>query len=74
MHKITRTHPLLSHLSQHNILCNEQHSFCHARSCESQLLLTINDLAVNQTDVIMLDFTKAFDKVSRELLYYKLQN
>ena len=70
---------IYSHLSQYNILCDEQHGFHHARSCESQLLLTINNLAVNlnnggQTDVIMLDFTKAFDKVSHELLYCKLQN
>ena len=48
------------------ILCNEQHGFRHARSCETKLLLTINDFAVNlnnkgQTDVILLDFSKAFD-------------
>jgi len=70
---------IYSHLSQYNILCDEQHGFRHARSCESQLLLTINDLAVNlnnggQTNVIMLDFTKVFDKVSHELLYCKLKN
>lgn len=70
---------IYSHLSLYNILCDEQHGFRHARSCESQLLLTINDLAINlnnrgQTDVIMLDFSKAFDKVSHQHLYHKLQN
>jgi len=33
------------HLSQHNVLCNERHGFCHSRSCETQLLLTVNDFA-----------------------------
>jgi hypothetical protein len=38
------------------------------RSCESQLILTIQDLAAglnskSQIDAILLDFSKAFDKV-----------
>ena len=70
---------IYSHLSAHNILCDEQHGFRHARSCETQLLLTINDFAVNlnnkgQTDVILLDFSKAFDKVSHQHLYHKLNH
>ena len=49
------------------------------RSCETQLITVINDFATNlnnglQTDVILLDLTKAFDKVSHELLCGKLYN
>ena len=65
------------HLTQYNILRTEQHGFWSGRSCESQLLITIHDLAQNldegkQTDVILLDFTKAFDKVPHNHLCYKL--
>ena len=43
------------------------------RSCESQLILAIQDLAKGidareQHDVILLDFSKAFDKVPQALL------
>ena len=56
---------------------NEQHGFHKNRSCETQLLETINDLALslnagNQTDLLLLDFAKAFDKVSHQHLLYKL--
>ena len=68
-----------SHLSQYDILCNEQHGFRNLRSCETQLLLTVNDLSETlnnggQTDAILLDFSKAFDRVSHQNLYYKLQH
>ena len=70
---------IFSHLSQHNILCDEQHGFRHGRSCETQLLFTINDFAESlnnngQTDAILLDFSKAFDKVSHQHLYHKLHH
>ena len=65
------------HLEEHNIICNEQHGFRAGHSCETQLLITIHDFAQNlnnrkQTDVILLDFTKAFDKVSHKRLCSKL--
>jgi len=49
------------------------------RSCESQLLETINDLSFNlnakiQTDFLLLDFSKAFDKVSYSCLLSKLSH
>jgi hypothetical protein len=47
------------------------------RSCEGQLILTIQDLAKNidnrgQADLILLDFSKAFDKVPHKRLLYKI--
>ena len=46
--------------------------------CETQLLITLNDfLKANdqgqQTDIIILDFSKAFDTVPHEELLYKLK-
>ena len=72
---------IFSHLDVHNILCDEQHGFRQKRSCEiiTQLLLTIQNLTRNlheglQTDVLFLDFLKAFDKVDRTLLLHKLEH
>ena len=54
-----------------------QHGFRRGRSCESQLLIIVNDILFNldankQTDVLLLDFAKAFDKVPHERLCKKL--
>jgi len=64
----------MKHLEHHNILSDQQQGFHKTRSCESQLLLTINDLAKSidkssQIDAILFDFTKAFDKVSHSSCY-----
>jgi hypothetical protein len=67
---------IISHLEANNILFNYQHGFRKERSCESQLLLTIQDLADvlnngDQIDCILLDFSKAFDKVPHQRLINK---
>ena len=67
------------HLASFNILCDEQHGFRNKRSCETQLITTVNDFAKclnqkGQCDVLLLDFSKAFDKVPHSRLYYKLQH
>ena len=46
-----------------------QHGFRENRSCETQLITLIDELAKNmqmgkQTDLILLDLSKAFDKVA----------
>ena len=67
----------MRHLDVHKILHDAQHGFRKRRSCESQLILTVQDLAKNidnrgQTDLILLDFSKAFDKVPHKRLLYKI--
>ena len=61
------------HPEEHNVIHDEQHGFRSGCSCETQLLITIHDFANNlnnqkQTDAILLDFTKAFNKVSHKQL------
>ncbi len=65
------------HLDLNNIISDAQHGFRKKRSCETQLVLTVDDLASNidansQTDIILLDFSKAFDKVPHQRLLVKL--
>jgi hypothetical protein len=72
-------HHIRSHLEKHNILTNRNHGFRSGFSCETQLLTTVNDLQKSnnadiQTDVIVLDFSKAFDTVPHKKLLHKLQH
>ena len=69
----------MQHLDAHNILSNQQHGFRKKRSCESQLILTTQDLASSleegeQIDAVLLDFSKAFDKVPHRRLLLKLHH
>jgi hypothetical protein len=61
----------------HNILYSLQRGFRTGRSCETQLLEFIDDVTLNmengkQTDILVMDFSKAFDKFSHSLLLHKL--
>ena len=78
--KITE-HIILSHMAKHlslnNILIDQQHGFREKFSCEAQLISAIHDWAkginfCSQTDVILLDFSKALDSVPHERLLVKL--
>ena len=69
---------IMQHLEKHSILYDLQHGFRSARSCETQLVSFIQELASStdkniQTDVIVMDFAKAFDKVPHKRLLYKLK-
>ena len=77
MEHIISSH-LMKHLESNNLLYEFQHGFRHNRSCETQLVSFINDLAKSydngkQTDVIFMDITKAFDTVPHKRLRFKLQ-
>ena len=70
---------LVKHLNGNQILYDLQHGFRLKRSCETQLTMLIRDLHKNlkddkQTDDKLLDFSKAFDKVTHEMFILKLQN
>ena len=69
----------MKHLDQHNVLVDLQHCFRRKRSCKSLLIDTINDISKRmndniQTDAILLDFSKAFDKVPRKNLLLELDH
>ena len=69
----------MSHLENNQVLCPEQHGFRKKRSCETQLLDFVEELNDNvakgkQSDVVILDFAKAFDKINYSLLIHKLKH
>jgi hypothetical protein len=71
------TSQLMQHANRHNLLYDLQYGFREKRSCETQLLGFVDDLMNNmrgksQTDVIIMDFAKAFDKVEHNRLCHKL--
>ena len=70
---------IMTHFTKNKISTSVQHGFRAEHSCESQLLLTTEDLVQNyedkiQTDLIVLDFSKAFDVVPHQRLLHKLDH
>ena len=61
----------------HNVLYELQHGFCENRSYETQLIQLVDYLGRQlslgkQTELVLLDFSKAFVKVNHLKLLYKL--
>ena len=80
----TLEHIIVSNINKafDSILADCQHGFRRQRSCETQLVQVFHDIVSNldmainrhhtQTDFIIMDFAKAFDKVPHRSLMYKL--
>ena len=70
---------MVKHLEIYDILVNCQHGFRAKRSCETQLISLTQEITNHlhygiQNDLLILDFSKAFDKVSHKKLLFKLDN
>ncbi len=71
------------HLERHSIIKGIQHGFRACFSCTTQLIESVHDWALSlnekrgnrvcQVDTILLDFSKAFDRVAHNRLLAKLQ-
>ena len=83
----TLEHILVSKINKHlvldSILADCQHGFRSQRSCKTQLVQFVHNIISNlegnvnrghkQTDLIIMDFAKAFDKVPHRLEYYGIR-
>ena len=70
---------VMDHCDAHSILAHFQHGFRQRHSCVSQLIITTEDLCRSldrgkQQDLLILDFSKAFDTVPHQRLLYKLSH
>ena len=68
---------IMGHLERYNLLNSNQHGFRPNHSCQTQLILLVKDILKamdlhHQVDLIILDFTKAFDTVPHKRLLTKL--
>ena len=70
---------IMSHFSKKKTLIPVQHGFQSKHSCESQVLITTDEFIRNfesktQTDVVVLDFSKAFYVVPHQRLLHELDH
>ena len=64
---------VVKHMNKHDFLYDLQHGFREKRSCKTQLTMMVEELARSlsagkQTNLLLLDFLKAFDKVNHSKL------
>jgi hypothetical protein len=76
MEHILSSH-IMKHLNTNHLLYDKQHGFRSKLSCETQLIEFTSDVLNTvqdrkQCDAVIMDFSKAFDKVSHDCLIYKL--
>ena len=70
-------HKFWSHLNKYDIIISKQHGLRKGMSCETQLVEAIHDWTTilnkgqGQVDIILLDFSKAFDTVPHQRLLQK---
>ena len=69
----------MNQLERYNILDDCQHGFRAKRSCETQILTLYHELAASldkkiQTDMIILDFSKAFNRVPHQRLLKRVHH
>lgn len=72
-------HELYNFLTEHDLLLDEQFGFRPGRSTDEQLLLTYNDIYLwldegHLVDLVLFDFSKAFDVVSHMIFIEKLKS
>ena len=71
-------HSIMDYLNQNNILIENQLGFRSNHPCVTQLITLTEDISFaldhhKQTDIILLDFSKAFDTVPHQQLLTKLR-
>jgi len=69
---------IIDHLDKNKILTSLNHGLKSEYLCETQLLTTVHQLLqthdeIDQIDIVILNFSKAFDTVPHESLPYKMQ-
>ena len=69
---------MMAHFDKYNIRKDNQHSYRKKCSCETQLVIVVQEIASrlstgDQVDIILFDFEKTFDEVAHSQLLYKLE-
>ena len=70
---------VMRHCETHGIIVDIQQGFRSGRSCESQLITAREEIAAwrdkgHNVDVLIMDFSQAFDKVPHQRLLSKLEH